>query len=496
MEIFQKGSYTPHEQNIIDNLGLAADLGYASIRYVRHEDAGWRVCASYRTTTAIGPEMKATVGTLIADEQGASDIPEVEEALAGLAPVRGAVLHAVAQSAPAITVHFYTSVFPIYNDTKDCVGFLICDRAAGQAENPGRMESEFERMADELCLLLCRGMLHDAQGNPFSTDRRPGDGVLRVNAQGMVVYPSPNAVAIMRMAGYESRVRTSHAAELPGGGYAIMNTVGHNCATSREVDVADRRLLYRSIDLGDDTLVLVEDITALRAEQRAVRIKEATIREVHHRVKNNLQTVAALLRMQARRSDEPAVKKALSEATQRIDALAVVHRLLSGSPSEELELGALCDALADALTQAFGQSRATVTISGIRPLLLSARRGTTVAMVVAELLQNAFEHGAKAGQSELAIQVNFSLVDEDVLLVIADNGCGLPEGFDLDKDAHLGLGIVETLVTQDLGGTLKMGNHLHAPECAHGAVESTDGGATFWVRLPRIAKEEGSSCAS
>jgi two-component sensor histidine kinase len=199
-------------------------------------------------------------------------------------------------------------------------------------------------------------------------------------------------------------------------------------------------------------LVLVRDVTELRRRERALLSKDATIREIHHRVKNNLQTVAALLRLQARRLDEPGASAALAEAERRVGAIAVVHDLLAQASTEEVPF----DAVADRLVTMVRQTSAPDM--GARSILrtgsfgeVSAERATALAMGLVELLANAVEHGA--GDVEL----HSGSDGAGLHVVVSDAGPGFPAGFELGSSPRLGLRIVDTLVREELAGTLSLG---------------------------------------
>lgn len=453
-----------HTQNIIDNLALISDLGYASVSLAVVEDMGLRVVAARRTTTAIGPEVTYRIGALlpldshVSEENQASDMLgaetdaelEAAEALASGHPVRGMRERTRINPNDSTLITYSTSADPIFDPSGHVRAVLIRDVAAGQLTAPGRMEAEFMKMTDELVEGLSHGPLLDQEGASYSTIRRPGDGVMRIDAQGIIIYPSPNAVAIMRMANYGDRVRTAHASELPGGGFAIMTALGRFTAVNTEAIIAGRTLVYRTIGIESGAIVLVEDVTELRAEQRSVRAKEATIREVHHRVKNNLQTVSALLRMQARRASNDETRAALFEATARVNSMAAVHELLSEHSPESLEFAAVVERVVSLTLASMTGLTEPVDIkvtSRPTPELESAT-ATTLAMALTELVYNALQHGGRN------IQVVFGAEGDRFLLSVADDGPGFVNDFDLKRDAHLGLTIVETLVTQDLGGLL------------------------------------------
>lgn len=468
-----------HLRNVIDNLALIADLGYGSTSLTLLEDEGLRIVAARRTTTAVGPEVKARIGKLlprpavVAGEISThDDSVEVEayEALVSEKRIVGSrqrVQTGVKDQAPII---YTTLASPVFDASQSVVGIIIRDIAQAQAEAPGRMEAEFVQMAAELVARLRTTSLLDADQRPFVTARRPGDGVMRVNAHGIIEYPSPNAVAIMRAAGFENRVRTSHASELPGGGFAIMGVVGRHVASQKEVTVAGRTLLYRTIGIDTGAIVFVEDVTDLRSEQQTVKVKDATIREVHHRVKNNLQTVAALLRMQARRATSQETIHALTEATDRINSMAVVHALLSQSDFESLDFAKVARAVIDSIAKGIMDpaSDVKITVVGDEGIILPAPVTTSLAMVLTELIHNAFEHGVGIDPTATGtIRVELGRDSEGVHFTVSDSGPGLPDGFDIPTTVNLGLSIVETLITQDLGGTVK----AYSDHGAHFSVE-------------------------
>ena len=190
----------------------------------------------------------------------------------------------------------------------------------------------------------------------------------------------------------------------------------------------------------------------MRRRERALVSKDATIREVHHRVKNNLQTVAAMLRLQGRRAQSTETKEALAEAERRIGAIAVVHEALSAEGTQEVPFDDVIDrviALVRDLSPAYGSGAARISRSGSWGRL-PGDLATPMAMVASELLQNAVEHAQAS-----SITVTLARDSDALVLQVRDDGDGLPEGFD-PLAAGLGLGIVQSLVTGDLGGTWVM----------------------------------------
>ncbi|HEV2360576.1 MAG TPA: sensor histidine kinase, partial [Acidimicrobiales bacterium] len=205
-------------------------------------------------------------------------------------------------------------------------------------------------------------------------------------------------------------------------------------------------------------VVLVRDVTDLRRRDRMLLSKDAAIREVHHRVKNNLQTISSLLRLQGRRLDSPGARAALGEAERRIRSIALVHELLSRESGDHVPF----DEIVHSLIRMAKESH-----TGDRPLLLrvdgdagavATDIATPLAVVLAELLQNAVEHAfaveTEAEEGPAKLDLVFRHDTEHLEVEVRDNGRGLPPGFDVDESASLGLAIVRDLVRTQLAGAI------------------------------------------
>jgi two-component sensor histidine kinase len=206
-------------------------------------------------------------------------------------------------------------------------------------------------------------------------------------------------------------------------------------------------------------LLLIRDVTELRHRERELLTKDATIREIHHRVKNNLQTVAALLRLQARRlQQQPEARDALEEAVRRVGSIAVVHETLSHTPEETVDFDDVADRVAMMASEVYAGDVPVVPRLTGKFGVLPSSVATPLAMVLTELLQNALQHGLGPGNGRgPALLEVLSIRDNERLSVtVADNGSGLPDGFDPEATTSLGLQIVRTLVIGELGGRLRM----------------------------------------
>ena len=201
--------------------------------------------------------------------------------------------------------------------------------------------------------------------------------------------------------------------------------------------------------------MLLRDVTELRRRERELMTKDATIREIHHRVKNNLQTVAALLRLQARRMDSDSAREALEEAVRRVGSIAIVHETLSQTLDERVEFDEIADrVLAMVAEISPGPGRPPAAPAGSASS--TAEIATPLSMVLTELLQNALEHGFGPGESGTRRHHRRPAAAELITITVQDDGRGLPPGFDAQTAGNLGLQIVRTLVVGELGGTFDM----------------------------------------
>ena len=304
-----------------------------------------------------------------------------------------------------------------------------------------------------------------------------GDGFLRLDPDGRVAYASPNALSVYRRLGLNGDLDGVSLAEITRGLVpplrrpdeetlsAVLTGRGHR---DTEIGAAEVSLIVRSIPLrrGADHLgavVLVRDVTDLRRRDRELVTKDATIREIHHRVKNNLQTVAALLRLQARRIGEPAARSALEEAVRRVGSIAIVHETLSQSVEGIVDFDEVADRLGAMVTDVSSVGE-RVRVRRVGSFgRLASEVANALAMVLTEVLQNAVEHGYPAvdrpagTDAEAEIVMTARRAVGRLHLTIDDDGVGLPADFDSDLSTSLGLSIVRTLVESELGGQLTLG---------------------------------------
>ncbi len=338
------------------------------------------------------------------------------------------------------------------------------------ARTPSQLEIAYLRSANDLAQMLAEGRWPYPDGAAREGGPRVGDGLIRLDAEGVVSFASPNAVSAYRRLGHVGDLTGGSLSELtraladrgaPAIGEPVWAVARGRAPGSGDLQAGDVVVQLRVLPLrpgGEHigALVLVHDVTELRHRERALLTKDATIREIHHRVKNNLQTVAALLRLQARRMAVPEAREALQESVRRVSSIAVVHETLSGTLDEAVSFDEVADRVLAMVAEVAGTS-VRVRRTG-RFGVLPAEIATPLAMALSELVQNAVEHGYD-GDTGGDVQVVVDCPSADRLRVaVIDDGRGLPADFDLAASDRLGLAIVRTLVEGELGGTLSVTN--------------------------------------
>jgi two-component system, sensor histidine kinase PdtaS len=332
----------------------------------------------------------------------------------------------------------------------------VVERHRGQRQS-GELTDAYLAAAKKLFKMLQLGQFPPSSNTSTTTSLpRVGDGVLLLNAAGVVQYASPNATSAFRRLGLATDLLNT---ELAATAISLLRKLGvvdeainliakGSIAGAAEIENKSATITLRAypfLEAGrpDGALILVRDVTELRRRDRALLTKEAALREAHHRVKNNLQTVAALLRMQGRRSSEE-TKRALAEAERRIEVIALVHETLTLTPAADVGFNAIADRLIG-LSSELVPNVTSITRDGDFGSY-SAETAVPLAAALSELLQNAIEHGDISKPIELIVDaanpISFQVKNQSSTRGARAEG--------------LGLSIVRSLIEGELAGSVEI----------------------------------------
>ncbi|MCW2600587.1 MAG: putative signal transduction histidine kinase [Frankiales bacterium] len=454
-----------HLQRLVAEWQLVADLSFADlVLWVRSHESRWVAVAHMRPTTGPTTYPDDMVGEELTES------PQIERAwrqgriVLDREPPSGRELPAVKVRAEAVPVRRGDRVIAV----------LSRDTNLAAARVPSQLELAYLTSAGELVQMVSEGTFPfpGAEPDPEHSPR-VGDGLLRLDRTGHVVYASPNALSAYRRLGVTGDLLGAHLGHTiarlsagpgkldePRGSAALAAALRFREPRESEVEAKGAVVLLRALPLvpGNEprgALVLVRDVTEVRRRDRQIMGKDATIREIHHRVKNNLQTVAALLRMQARRMTDPAAQAALQESVRRVASIATVHETLSLALEENVAFDGIADKVLAMCAEVAATGAPVQVVRSGTFGVLPAEVATPLSMVLTELVQNAIEHAYPDGQEGL-IEVSVDRNDDELVVEVVDDGAGLPEGFVLAASTRLGLQIVRTLVAGDLGGELSL----------------------------------------
>lgn len=431
---------------------VIADLSFSDlVLWIQHED-GFLSVAHCRPSTGVTVHQDDVVG---------QRLPQGRAPMMQAAFRDGAIQHSLE---PRWTGSYAVreDLVPVVSQGRP-IAVLSREANLGIARSPSRAEVNYLSLADELCGMIQRGEYPQTsapaggRGTP-----RVGDGIVRLDQEGVVIYASPNALSCFRRLGISDPPIGRVLATEVASHLVNSNTVDESlpvvlmgrAAWRAEIDSRGVSLTLRAIPITEHgqrrgALVLVRDVSEIRLRERELISKDATIREIHHRVKNNLQTVSALLRLQSRRSSSEETKMALAEAQRRVSTIALVHETLSKTIDETVNFDELIGRILSMAADISAAEKRVGTHFEGGFGRVSAATATSLAVVITELVSNAVEHGLAGATGTVVVR---AVREGDELTVsVSDDGVGLKG---LAPGSGLGTQIVTTLVKNELRGSI------------------------------------------
>jgi two-component system, sensor histidine kinase PdtaS len=472
-----------HLQRLVAGWGVLSDLCFADLLLfvpIRGRVEQFVVLGQVRPTTSQTLHLEDLVGRI----SGSEDRPLLARAWQLGSVVEGEV------AIPRRGEHARLVCIPVRWHGR-LVALLTRESALSVGRRPGQLERVYVEVFDRLARMIAEGTFpYPVEEIVTAETPRVGDGVLVLDASARVDYASPNAVNALHRLGVYSGVEGVRLDETGLDQSAVTIAYDSRLPVTTEIgDGSDISVVLRCMPLLDSgnvtgALVLMRDVSELRRRDRLLLSKDAAIREVHHRVKNNLQTISSLLRLQSRRMPTGQARSALEEAERRVRSIAVVHEILSRDTADEVDFNDILPALVRMAEDLGRVDRPVRITSQGKAGELHASVATPLAVVITELLQNAAEHAwpdpsagndgeVESGEGPnapterangiglepglpLSVAVELYRTNDELLVTVRDNGVGLPPNFSIDDTSSLGLSIVRSLVRTQLGGTITM----------------------------------------
>ena len=455
-----------HLQRLVATWGLLADLCFADLLLfapvTRSDALGDAVTG--RSLVVLGQVRPLTSQTLHRTDLVGSVVPASERAEVFRCWEQGETIDV--ERAGANGGEAIQSLCVPVRFGGEVVAVLTRESTPAVGRQPGELERAYVDVFDRLVAMVSSGLFPFSHVEGLSDEApRVGDGMLVLDGAGRIEFASPNAVSAMHRLGHHASAEGATLGAIGldeasvRSGFARQHPVVGEVERGPEVTVVAHCLPL--VEVGETTggVVLLRDISELRRRDRLLMTKDATIREIHHRVKNNLQTISSLLRLQGRRLESPEAKTGIEDSVRRIRAIATVHETLAHGVGDDVPFADVLDALVRMVAEGLVDPEHPVAIEVVGSAgVLPGTVATSLAVVLSELLTNVVEHGypgrVPPGGGRVVVELHNDGVDLSVRIV--DDGVGVPEGFAIADTPSLGLSIVRTLVTSELHGTITM----------------------------------------
>jgi two-component sensor histidine kinase len=456
-----------HLQNLVSTWQMLADLRFADLMLlapIAGED-GHRfvVLAQVRPTTGQTLYPADMVGTVI-DEVARPLVTRAwrhHEILEGDTTVLGSHERARLQCVP------------VQHDGRQ-IAMLVRENNPDSGRRMGELERVYFEVFDRFATMISEGAFPYGRDEVVEPEDAPrvSDGVVVLDADATIRFASPNAMSALHRIGIHTSTTGLRLSEIGFEDASVDVALRLRAPVIEEIERGEFSILVRVIPMLESgravgALVVLRDVSDLRRRDRLLMSKDATIREIHHRVKNNLQTIAALLRLQGRRLESKEARAAIQESERRIRSIAIVHETLARDAAPIVPFNEVIRPLVRIVEETVATEE-----GGIRFEVdgdagdLPGEVATPLAVILNELMQNAVDHAFPhdEGPSPTGhVHITLAREEEELLVDVRDDGVGLAPGFTLDRAKGLGLSIVQALVAGELAGKIDVRENDEGP---------------------------------
>jgi two-component sensor histidine kinase len=459
-------------EKIEADLGVLADLSRADV-LIYCPGAGRSravVVAQARPNSILPIYDKSIIGRQVTAGEEPAVLHALDDGRRGLLEVRREIGQ---RRVPAKAAPIVQETYPIRAADGRLIAAACIETNLIERERHRRRSKVFQRALKHFQRTVLTGRL---QGAGRLTAFVEHDGVLVVDQQRRIQYISGIATSLYRQLGYPGDLLKRHVEDLELDEHTLAcQALEEGQCFEGEIEVGDlvwvkkaipffspRRGLRALLDPSRATwrpeglLLLVHDETDTRRRQQEMQVKAAMIQEIHHRVKNNMQTIASLLRLQSRRAQSDETRRALQEGINRILSVAVIHEFLAHQEARVINIRDVAQRIINQIQEGVLDRERAIRLELRGPnIYLPTQSATVCALVINELLLNALEHGYER-QEGGTVTANLQDDGEQITISVDDDGVGLPQEFDLARTSSLGLQIVNTLTQSDLRGNFEL----------------------------------------
>ena len=342
------------------------------------------------------------------------------------------------------------NVVPIKNEKEEVIGVLIVE----EGSNDTGLNKELTFLHDATNELLRSSMEMTKEQKIIDYIN---DGIIIFNEKGILIYANSKAKNIYKKIGYKHNILGAKFSNIVLNNIAFKDVLDGIIPGSVDIHIAkmDLNIHYYLIKESKNVkniVLFIKDLTEIKEKEKELILKSVAIKEIHHRVKNNLQTIASLLRIQARKTEDEAVRQAFNESINRILSIAVTHEILAQNGLDDLKIKEMFSKiLKNSIRASIGENLDLKTSISGDDFKINSDKSTSIALIANELIQNSITHGFK-GMTTGKIDITVKQGKIKSKVTIADNGVGF-KSKDF-KNESLGLQIVKSLVKEKLFGTI------------------------------------------
>lgn len=346
---------------------------------------------------------------------------------------------------------------PIKNKDKKIIGVLIMEKDITEDVSQSRNVEILSQTTEQLSETLMN--IKDSDYENAAAYNLINDGILAINELGICIYANYKAEELYKKIGYKDNLVGMSFDNL------VLNEVNFNDiirekksiileANVGKLVLQTKYAVIKKFNNVYGIIILIKDLTDIKEKEKELILKSVVIREIHHRVKNNLQTIASILRLQSRRIDNAEAKKAFEESINRILSIATTHEVLSQKGIDDADIKTILSKIKDNAMRSLIQCNKKIKIELMGDNLnVNSDKATSIAIVVNELIENSLKH-AFTYKHEGIIKIVINTGQTYSSISVSDSG----RGFDINllQNESLGLNIVRSIVRDKLNGDINI----------------------------------------
>lgn len=352
----------------------------------------------------------------------------------------------------------FQTLYPIFNRNNNIIGFLMVESSFDNLQKNINLKNYFHfSLFDKIIKNLLENVIYE---NIHLPKIKPNDGIIILDKTGIINYSNNIAINILKNIDIDVLIEGNNFHDvLQNGSWKIIQV--NSLYYEQELNIKKTILNIKSFLINDFTLIILSDITEIRNKDQEIEVKSYIIKEIHHRVKNNLQSIVSLLRMQQRRTKNIEVKDILSDSIQRISSISIVHDYLSQKDVNSVDLIEMSKNIISEIFMSSVSPDKKIEFEVDLPekLFYPSSKAISISLVLNEILNNTIKHAfTEKDFGNVFLTIKITDIDE-LIIILSDDGKGMDKNFSPEEHGNLGWKIISNLVKEDLKGSYFIENN-------------------------------------